>query len=136
MCLIQMDPKAQVRTNDSYVWLEWVLFPFTFIRPNIYSILGSKYVEGYMPISHLLVIYNGLINKFSHKTHSWKINKKFIAQCAICGTSSCGSFSHVSKGWIIFSPRFLTWTISRSSLKKILKGPFFMPFPIYGLNKM
>ena len=30
---------------------EWVLFPFLFVRPNIYSILGYKYHEGIMPVS-------------------------------------------------------------------------------------
>ena len=27
-------------------WLKWVIIPLFFIRPNIYSILGSKSVEG------------------------------------------------------------------------------------------
>ena len=27
---------------DSYLLLEWVIFPLPFARPNLYSILGSK----------------------------------------------------------------------------------------------
>ena len=40
---IQMFYKARSFTNDSFVFLECVIFPFAFNNPNLYSILGSKY---------------------------------------------------------------------------------------------
>ena len=30
-------------------WLEWFLFPFLCVSPNIQSILGNKYLEGILP---------------------------------------------------------------------------------------
>ena len=49
--LILMNPNAWVHTNYLCVWLKWVIFPFIFFRPNVYSILGSNYIEVFMPIS-------------------------------------------------------------------------------------
>ena len=37
-------------TRDLWFLLEWNIFLFTFVRPNIYSTLSSKTIEGCTPV--------------------------------------------------------------------------------------
>ena len=49
--VIWTNPKTRGITNKLYIWIKWVLLPFTFVRTNIYSRLVSKYIEGFMPVA-------------------------------------------------------------------------------------
>ena len=100
--------EARSLTNDSCISFKWVIIPFIFGMPNIYSSLGSNSIQGSMHGAHDIIplkhcgprlgqpcwlgsrCYGELIYNRGSKGSHWKFNLWFRGPThqlgALCGT--------------------------------------------------
>ena len=54
-------------TENSCVWFERLILPFILVMPNIYSMLVSNHIQGFMPVLHTSKVSIGCGWPFSFK---------------------------------------------------------------------